>query len=270
VQNRQYLPNTDQISIIAATILLAYAMAGFISFPEQQLRLEFWSIYVVFSLNAQSIIMIVASILAATGSDWLIRSHPLWNNKNTLEHWALPLLTALVLGFLIGRFEGGTYGWISYILGAAFLMVVLISEYITVNPADVRYPIAVTNLLAITYFLYLIFCVLIRFLDYRLLYTLPSIFFATLLVSLRSFKLRQPQKWSFSEALFISLMTTQLAAALHYWPISPLSFGLCLFGVAYALFLLIYQPNSNPRAKIGYLEPLVLLISSWLLAYWLK
>ncbi|MCX8061808.1 MAG: hypothetical protein N3D16_04440 [Anaerolineales bacterium] len=270
MESRRFLPNNDQISVIAATIILTFSLAGFISFPEQEIRFTLLNIYVTLTLNAQFVIMVVASILAASGSDWLIRNHPLWNHKNTLEHWVTPLLSALVLGFLITRFEGSLYSWISFFLGASLLMGILVAEYITVSPSDLRYPIAVTLLLAISFLLFLIFSILIRMLSFRLLFTLPSIFFATLLVSLRSLRLRQPKGWSFSEAILISTLTTQIAAALHYWPISPLSFGLALFGIAYALFLLVNQLKSNPILKISIVEPLSLLIIAWILAYWFK
>ncbi|PWH15856.1 MAG: hypothetical protein DDG59_10735 [Anaerolineae bacterium] len=268
-ENR-YLPNTDQISVIAATILLTFAISGFLSIPEQQIRFELWNIYLVLSLNAQTMVMIVASILAATGSDWLIRNHPLWNKRSTVEHWVLPLLTALVLGFLISRLEGSLYGWISFFLGAGFLMGILIAEYITVNPHDLRYPIAITVLIAISYVLFLLFCILIRLLNYRLIFTLPSLFFASMLVSLRSLRLRRPQRWMLPEATLIALISIQIASSLHYWPISPLSFGLAILGVNYALFLLIHHLHSNPTFKLVYLEPLFFLIISWILAYWLK
>lgn len=270
MESHRYLPNLDQISVIAATILLTFSLVGFISFPEQELRFALLNIYVTLTLNAQFVIMVVASILAASGSDWLIRNHPLWNHKNTLEHWVTPLLSALVLGFLISRFEGELYSWVSYLLGASLLMGILIAEYISVSTSDVRYPIAVTLLLATSYLLFLLFCILLRMLNFRLLFTLPSIFFATLLVSLRSLRLRQPQGWSFPEAILISVLTTQIAAAFHYWPISPLSFGLALFGVAYAVFLLVNQLKSKPSLKISLFEPLFLLLISWILAYWLK
>ncbi|MFN3310001.1 MAG: hypothetical protein ACK44E_12415, partial [Anaerolineales bacterium] len=97
-----------------------------------------------------------------------------------------------------------------------------------------------------------------------------SLFFATFLVSLRSLKLRQPQKWAWIEALLISVITTQIAAPLHYWPISPLSYGLALFGAAYALFLLVQRLRSTPSPKLGYVEPLLIWLLSWLVAYWLK
>ncbi|GAB4474380.1 MAG: hypothetical protein Kow0088_10350 [Anaerolineales bacterium] len=266
----RFLPNTDQVSIIAATILLTFAMAAFINFQIQDLRIVLGNIYVTISLNIQTAITVIASILAASGADWLIRNHPLWNKRNTIEHWVLPLLTTFVLGFLIGRQGNGTYGWWSFFLGAALIMGILVAEFITVNPQDPNYPIAVTLLLAISYLLFLIFCILVRILNYRLLFILPTLFFATLLVSLRSFRLRHPLGWSFSEALIISILTTQLATALHYWPISPLSYGLALFGVAYPLFLFLQRLKSNPAVRVGYVEPMVILIISWSLAYWLK
>ncbi len=271
MQKNHYLPNTDQISIIAATIILTFALSGIISIPEENIRIVFWNIYIVFSLNTQTLVMIIASILAASGSDWLIRNHPLWRKQqHTIEHWVIPLLTALVLGFLTSNLQRGLYSWLSFFLGAGFLMGILIAEYITVNPDDLRYPIAVTVLIAISYLLFLLFCILIRLLNYRLLFAIPGLFTATMLVSLRSLKLRHPQGWAFTEAILISILTSQIAAALHYWPISPLSFGLAIFGTAYALFLLIHRLQSTPSPKMAYVEPLFLLVISWILAYWLK
>ncbi len=270
MSNQRYLPNPDQISVIAATILLTFALVGFISLPEQDIRIELWNIYLLFSIDSQSVIMVVASILAATGSDWLIRNHPLWKKKHTLEHWVAPLLTALVMGFLISRLGSGTFVWMSYLLGAIFLMGILIAEYITVNPNDPNYPLAITILLAISYLLFLFFCILIHLLSSRLLFTLPAVFLASWLVSLRSLKLRLPQNWAFLEALLITIITTQIAAALHYWPISSLSFGLVLFGTAYALFLLIYRLRTNPYQRMVFVEPFLILTICWLLAYWFK
>jgi len=270
LQKNSYLPDTDHISLIAATIILTFAISGIVSIPEQNIRFDFWNIYIVLSLSTQTLVMVIASVLAAAGSDWLIRNHPLWNKKSTIEHWVIPLLTALVLGFLISNLEGGLYGWLSFFLGAGFLMGILIAEFITVNPNDLRYPVAVTVLIAVSYLLFLLFCLLIRLLNYRLIFTIPGLFTATLLVSLRSLKLRLPQGWAFTEAILISIITTQIAAALHYWPISPLSFGLTIFGIAYALFLLIHRVQSTQFSKLAFFEPVFLLVVSWLLAYWLK
>lgn len=270
MQKNSYLPDTDHISLIAATIILTFAFSGIVSIPEQNIRFDFWNIYIVLSLNTQTLVMIIASVLAASGSDWLIRNHPLWKKHNTLEHWVIPLLTALVMGFFISNLEGGPYGWLSFFLGAGFLMGILIAEVITVNPDDLRYPVAVTVLIAVSYLLFLLFCILIRFLNVRLIFIIPGLFTATLLVSLRSLKLRIPQSWAFTEAILISIITSQIAAALHYWPISPLSFGLAIFGIAYALFLLIYRLQSTKFTRLAFVEPVFLLFICWLLAYWLK
>lgn len=267
---KRYLPDTDQVSLIAATIILTFAMAVLIRIQVQDLRLELGNIFVTLSWNTQTAVMIIASLLAASGSDWLIRNHPLWNKRTTFEHWALPLLTAFVLGFLIGRLENGFYGWLVFFFGAALLMGILVAEYITVYPEDLHYPIAVTLLLAMSYLLFLLFCLMVRILNYRLLFILPGVFLATLLVSLRSLRLRYPQGWSVAEALLISTLTTQIAAALHYWPVSPLSYSLALFGASYALFLFVQRLRSKPKLGFGMIEPLLFFITTWLLAYWLK
>lgn len=264
------VPNSDQLSVIAATIILTYAIAGLITLPERELRFEFWNLYVVFSINARMLVTVVAALMAGFGADWLIRNHPLWNRKSTLEHWLLPLLTALVLGFLTGQLEYDLYGWIGYFLGAGFLVGVLVAEYIAVSPTDSRYPLAISVLTATSYLLYILFCILLRIFYFRLLLLLPSLFLATLLVSLRNLRLRFPYGWAFPEALLISIPVLQLASALHYWPISELAYGLALLGAAYALFQTVCWLKSNPAKRIGFLEPLILLFLTWLLAYWLE
>jgi hypothetical protein len=39
----------------------------------------------------------------------------------------------------------------------------------------------------------------------------------------------------FAWSVGIALVIGQVAAALHYWPLSPLRFGLLILGLAYAL-----------------------------------
>jgi hypothetical protein len=74
------------------------------------------------------------------------------------------------------------------------------------------------------------------------------------------------QQWSFLQAGLVTLITTQIAAALHYWPITPVSFGLALLGPAYALTTLTGNlAEGEPLPQAG-IEPFVVLGFIWLAA----
>lgn len=270
MQSTRYLPDTDRLSIISATILLAFSLSRFVHIPEQQLRLSFAGILILINLNTQLFTLPIVAGLAASGSDWLIRSHPHWKKKHSFQHWLLPLLTAFVLGFPITILPLSASWWISYILGAAILMGVLLAEYIIVDPNDARRALASTALVAVSYVIYFIFTVAFQLLGYRLLVTLPAIMLATFFVSFRSFTLRLPGHFPLIESAVISLIITQFAAAFHYWPISPVSYGLVLLGLSYSLFLFFMKFTSPLPIKKALPEPLAILLLAWLVAYWLK
>ena len=60
------------------------------------------------------------------------------------------------------------------------------------------------------------------------------VFPAAGMVSLRALHLRTG-KWELAWATGIALILTQFAAALHYWPMGPVQYGLALLGPLYAL-----------------------------------
>lgn len=270
MQSSRYLPNPEHLSTVSATILLAFALSRFIQFPAQQLRISIIGIIIPFNINAQLITLPIVAFLAAAGADWLIRSHPLWKKKSTIQHWLLPMLTALVLAFPISRLPLGTRWWLSFIVGAVLLMAVLLAEYIIIDPDDARRAVASTALVAVSYAIYFIFAVALHLLGYRLLITFITILFTTFLVSYRSFTLRQFGHSPLVESGLIAIITAQVSSSLHYWPISPVSYGLALLGLSYALMLFILIINTQTLTRKALTEPFILLIIAWITAFWLK
>ena len=264
------MPNLDQISIIVAGILIAYAVSRLSNIPVREVRFQILGLFVTFNLNIQFVTIPIVAGLAASGSDWLIHTHPQWNGRLAIQHWLLPMLTALVLAFPITQLPYGVSWWLTFLFGAAILMAVLLAEYITIDPQDLRHPLASSGLISVSYALYFIFCLAIFLFGYRLIFALPTITLASFLVTLRSLNLRFPQHWMFLESAFIALVSGQLATALHYWPISPISYSLALLGPTYAIFLLIVRLHSSPNLKYILIEPILIIFLCWILAYWLK
>ena len=146
----------------------------------------------------------------------------------------------------------------------------MIAEFIVVDPEDIRQPPASVFLTAISFALYLVLAVVLRYAGSRLLFQLIALTLAISLVSLRTLHLRLDGYWAFIESGVIALVTAQLMAALHFWPLSPVSFGLIILGPAYALTNFIGNLAVGEGLRQAIIEPLVVLILVWLTAIWIR
>lgn len=266
----RHLPEADRLSILAATILLAYALANFVRFPSRELAVQLPGLYLAVQVNARTVVAVLVAGLTASGADWLLRTHPSVHSHTTFEHWLVPALTSLVIGVPLSQISGAPQWWLGFFAGGALLMLVLVAEYITVDPDDARQPIASAGLTTVSFALYLILAIALRFSGARLFLVLPALSLAAWLVSLRTLHLRLHGRWVFLQAGVVALVCTQTAAALHYLPLSPISFGLMLIGPAYALTSLLANLAEGTSLRQAILEPLVILVILSGTAIWIR
>ena len=264
---RRFLPDVNRINVLIATILLAYALTRVINTPDYIFSFQLANIDLAFSLNVNMAISILAGGLAATGVDWLLRGHPSIQPGETVEHWLLPTLLALVIGIALYALPAGYYWWIGLGMSAILLVVVFRSEYAAVDPGDTNYPLATAALIALSYTLVLILAVALRSTGVRIVLLAPALFITTGLVSLRALHLRLNERWEFGWALGIALIVTQLGSALHYWPITPVQFGLAVLGPVYALTNLAVSLIEGTRFRQAVIEPAIILGFLWGLAF---
>ncbi len=256
--------------MLTATILLAYAIARFVDLPSREFTLQLPGVFLAWQLNANTIVGVLVAGLTATGADWLLREHPSLEGKSTLEHWILPALTALVFGVSLKNLPTGVVWWVFFGVGGLLLILVLIAEYIAVDAQDLRHPAAAAGLTALSFALYLILTITLRASGARLLFLLPAVVPIAGLVFLRAAHLRLGGRWYFRQAAALALIIGQIAAALHYWPITPISYGLALFGPAYALTVYMGNLNDQKHPVQSIIEPAVILAAIWLLALWIR
>lgn len=274
-QEHQSLPNTDRLSVVVASILLAYALLPFITLPDQTLNLNLLGVAFVFKFNFSTGIALISGGLAAAGTSWLLRDHPRLAKQgqapvSLFQHWLLPALTAWVIGAPLNAVAVGAEWWTVFGFGGLLLVLVLVAEYIAVDPADTRYGLAVVGLTAVSYALFLILTITLAASGTRLYILLPALGGVLLLMVLRTLFLRLGGRWCFGWSFAISLAIVQAAAALHYWPLSPLRFGLLILGLTYALPGLAAAFEENRAGRSLWIEPVGMLALLWGLAFTLK
>ncbi len=249
----RYLPESDRVSVLVAVILLAFALVRLIALPEYRLEAQWGTRDLVFTLDFDVIAAFLIAGLTATGADWLLRSHPAFRGA-AVEHWLLPALTAWALGIPLTSLPVGPVWWAAFALAGALIVLVLLAEYVAIDSSDSRYGIAVAALTALSFALFLILTVALRYTGARLFLQIPVLGIFAALVSLRTMHLRMDGRWEYGWMSGVALLTIQLGAAGHYLPMSPIQYGLMLAGPTYALTALAINTYEGIPQRRAFIE----------------
>ncbi len=263
----RYLPDPSRVSILTAIILLALALAHFLHLPEGNLAIPLFGLVLTIPINLSTAISLLTAALTAAGVDWLLRTHPFLEKGETREHWLLPTLTTLVLGITLGTLPESVWWW-GFVLGTVLLVTVFLAEYVVVDTTDIRYPIATAILTALAFAIFLILAVSLKASGGRLFLIAPALFLGAFLAALRTLHLRLGERWELGWAAGIGLVGMQLGAALHYWPLTPVRYGLALLAPVYALTVLAVSLADGISFRRAVLEPGVMLVFIWGLLIW--
>ena len=269
--NRQkYLPDANRVGLLTSTVLLAFALTRLIQSPEFNLEIQLPGFFLTLPLNISTAMSLLTAGLTATGMDWLLRGHPSLKGRNTFQWWLLPTLTAFVISVPLTVLPDGVAWWAGFALVGTFLFFVFLAEYIVVDPGASFYATSMAGLTAISYTLFFILAVALRYSDARLFLTVPGLFLAAALAGLRIMHLRLSGRWEFAWAIGIAFVCIQIASGLHYWPLSPVQFGLMLVGPLYALTNLAINLNEDLPTRRAALEPAVVTALCWGLAIFIR
>ncbi len=270
MERTSYLPNADRLSILSAAILLAYAVSRFVELPLSELGIQLPGIYLTFEIHVYTFVALLVAGLTATGADLLLHDHPALGKKRTIEHWLLPALTAWTLGFPLNQLAIGPQWLLSFAIGGAILMLVLVAEYIAVDPKDGRYPLASAALTAVSYALFLILTIALESAGLRLYLILPALLLATSLVSLRTLHLRLQGRWLYLPTFVVIVIMAGIIAVYHYWPLTPITYGLLILGPAYSLTSLVGALSEGKNLRRASIEPGIVLLAIYGTAIWIS
>jgi hypothetical protein len=269
MQSRSSLPDINRIGVLTAAVLLAFALTRLLPSSQVVLRLTLGNFFLTYPLSLTTVMTLLAAGVTATGMDWLLRGHPALGSRRTVEHWLLPTLTTFVIGVPLSILPGEASWWITFAIAGLALVTVFMAEYVAVDPTAPSYSAATGLLTALSYAVYLILLTTMRSSSPRLIIVLPAVVLVSGLVSLRAIHLRLHDRWDYAWAGGIALISGQLASALHYWPLSPIQFGLILTGPIYALTSLAGSLGEDAPIRRAAIEPLAALMLAWVAAAFL-
>ena len=256
MKNISSAPDLERMSLIMAVILIAYAAARFVNVPTQIINIEFAGLFLPLRFNLNTIISIMVAALAAAGTDWLFQDQRV-DIKNTSHHWLLPALTAWIISLPLANLPLSPLWWLVFWGGALLLLLIFLAEFVSEYPEHPYFYFSSILLGALAFAIFLMLAISLRSLELRLILGLPSLFFAALLISLRIQILRIGNAWSFPKIVATAFFCTQIAAALNYWPISALSFGLLTLGFLYASNSLLTSLTQGLELRAAAQEPLI-------------
>lgn len=262
-ENRSSLPDADRLGVLMASVLLAYALTRLSQSPRFILTLDLPGFYFALPITLGALFTLLAAGLSATGMDWLIRSHPSLAEKNVTEHVLLPTLTTIVIGIPLSLIADVQLWWYGFAFGALLLTPVFIAEYVVVEVTSPYHAIARAILTALSYAIFLILAAALRHAGVRMFLLIPAIFLTASLISLRILHLDGTDRWDFPWAAGIGLVCAQLSAGLHYWPLTPLQFGLALTGPLYALTMLSSSVAENIPLRRAAVGPGIVVALAW-------
>ncbi|MGH2582182.1 MAG: DUF5656 family protein, partial [Anaerolineales bacterium] len=188
------------------------------------------------------------------------------NERNRYSHLLLPAMTAWVLSLPLANLPISPGWWLSFGVSALLIFGIIVAEFNSVALENRFYSLAVLSLTALTYALFLILAISIRGLGLRLYLALPAISIGVFLTSARIHFLRSSLPWRPMQSFAVAFITAEVAAALHYLPISALGYGLALLGLIYAIHQYLASLNLGMDSRSAAREPLFILSAFTILA----
>lgn len=269
-EQQRYLPDPDRVGILTSTVLLAFALTHLIQAPEFNMEIQLPGFFLLLPLNLPTAMTVLTAALTAAGMDWLLRGHPSLGGRPTYQWWLLPTLSTFVIGVPLSILPMGDLWWVGFLVAGAFLFFVFVAEYIVVDPGAPYYAIAIAGLTSISFTLFLVLAVALRYSGARLYLLVPALFLAAFLASLRIVHLRLSGRWEYAWSAGIAFVCVQLASGLHYWPLSPIQLGLMLTGVLYGLTSFGMNLMEDQPARRAVLEPAIVIGLCWGLAAFIQ
>ncbi len=227
----RYLPDSNRVGVLTATVLLTYALTRLINAPGITVSIQLPGFYFAYPLTLGTAMTLMAAGLTASGMDWLLRNHPSMDSLPSSKITVVPTYTRALAAAGPDRFHhrraarypalraavvGGIYRW----RGAAYRRVrrrIYCSRpgCATLSAGFCRFDRP---------FLCALPHIRHRLADRRgaLVRDRPGGFPGRRVGDVTHTAFAPERPWEFVWSFGIGLICAQLSAGLHYWPLMPL------------------------------------------------
>jgi hypothetical protein len=225
-----------------ASVFVSLIVLGLAFMPEMELPTRTFSFYVLGSLasirlSATWLMVALLASLACTGTDSLVRSHPLARYgeiRYTFTFWALPGLSVMTATLVLPLAPSRSYWLGSLALTAFLLLLIAVAQYHTIDPTDPDYRLA---RLALNLFVYLVALGLLALIYGSKTRSLLSATRTAAVSGLLALELLRGVHHNLRltglYALITGLALGEVTWALNYWTAGRLTGGLLLLLVFY-------------------------------------
>jgi hypothetical protein len=246
----RFFPRTDQLSVLTAVIGLGYAVSRFLHLPTRILAATLFGSPISVRVDGQLILLLLLTALITTGTDVLMRSHPLMPQDpldlRPLRHWIVPALTALSVGVLLNGFSGAPLWFAGLLAGATLLVLVLVAEYVVIDAGHPAFAHTQIGLTVLTYLVALVWFGWVAQLGARGALSATSTLLIGGLISFRLLSLYGvPASHAGLNSLAVGLILAELMWVLGYWALPPLVVGAWLLLVLHLAVGLIRKGHSK-------------------------
>jgi hypothetical protein len=267
----------DRLSLLTSLVLVGLTLSLILDLPSRRIEFSFLGSEASFTISGYWIIAVLLAALTAAGVNSIARTHPrvhLGETPYIFILWILPAVivtTATMILSLADVRVFGVYEMVGVVLAGAFLVAVVIGEYITIDLNDRWYSAARLGVNIAVYLAALILFATIYSWKLRSLYSSTAIGVAAGLLALELFRGSESdfgRTWLY--AAVVGLSMGEIVWALNYWNLSGFIGGAFLLIFFYAFTGIIQQFLWNRLNQIVFAEFTMIAVGAIALLFWLR
>ncbi len=267
----------DRLSLLTSLVLVGLTLSLILDLPSQRIVFSFLGSEASFTVSGSWAIAFLLAALTAAGVNSIARTHPrvhLGEARYIFILWILPavtVITATMIFSLADVHVFGVYELVGVVLAGAFMVAVIVGEYITIDLNDRWYSAARLGVNIAVYLVALVLFATIYSWKIRSLYSAPAIGLAAGLLALELFRGSESdfgRTWLYAAAVGLSM--GEIVWALNYWNLSGFIGGAFLLIFFYALTGITQQYLWNRLNQIVFAEFAMIFFGAVALLFWLR
>ncbi len=267
----------DRLSLLTSLVLIGLTLSLILDLPSRKLEFSFLGSEASIIVSGTWAIALLLAVLTAAGVNSIARTHPrvhLGETRYIFILWIVPAIIVIVATILLSFTDvraSGIYGLVGVVVAGAFMVAVIVGEYITIDLNDRWYSAARLGVNLAVYLAGLILFATIYSWKIRSLYSSTAIGISSGLLALELLRGSESdfgRTWLYAAAVGLSM--GEIVWAMNYWNLTGFVGGGLLLIFFYALTGLAQQYLWNRLSRIVLVEFTLIVVSAMALLFILR